>query len=92
MTTHTHPARIATSCSITQVVPPDAALSQAVLNFDSYPDSALMSINDSGTIARRSRASIYRDHDAGFLPFVKIGRSTRIRAGDLRRYIAGGVQ
>ena len=56
-------------------------------NFDQAPDSALVSLNDAGSIASRSRASLYRDNKAGRLPFVKVGGSTRIRVGDLRRLI-----
>ena len=56
-------------------------------NFDQAPDSALLSLNDAGVIAERSRASFYRDNKAGRLPFVKVGGSTRIRVGDLRRLI-----
>lgn len=59
----------------------------AIEHFDKAPDSALMDIRTACTIASRSRASIYRHHHAGELPFIKLGKSTRIRVGDLRRLI-----
>ena len=59
----------------------------AVRQFDTYPDSALLSIADASIIAGRSRASIYRHFKAGELTLVKIGESTRVRAGELRRLI-----
>lgn len=67
-------------------------LSPAVALFDSYPDAACVSINDAVVISGRSRASIYRDHDAGRLPFVKFCKSTRIKVGDLRKYLTGGAK
>lgn len=57
--------------------------------FDSAPETALVSLRDAGSLIDRSRASLYRDHKAGLLPFVKVGKSTRIRVGDLRRFIEG---
>ena len=60
-----------------------------VQQFDHAADSALVSINDAGAIASRSRASLYRDNKAGRLPFVKICGSTRIRVSDLRKLIGG---
>ena len=66
-------------------------LSPAVELFDRYPDAACLTINEAVSIAGRSRASIYRDHDAGLLPFVKLGKSTRFRVGDLRKYLGGNA-
>lgn len=61
---------------------------QAVVeNFDRAPDTALVSLGAASIIASRSRASLYRDHRAGILPFQKIGSSTRIRVADLRKLI-----
>lgn len=60
-----------------------------ITNFDQAPDSALVSLNDAGSIASRSRASLYRDNKAGRLPFVKVCGSTRIRVSDLRKLISG---
>ena len=59
----------------------------AVRDFDSAPDSLLLSIGDSSVLSGRSRASIYRHFDKGELTPVKVGHSTRIRAGELRRLI-----
>lgn len=92
MPRHIHQTQIASGIGNTQVLPQAATVSTAVLNFDRYPDTAFVSIKDVVAIAGRSRASIYRDHDAGLLPFVKLGASTRIKVGDLRRYMAGEVR
>lgn len=59
----------------------------AVQQFDTSPDSALLSITDAGIIAGRSRASIYRHFKNGSLTLVKVGNSSRIRVGELRRLI-----
>ncbi len=59
----------------------------AVQHFDTYPDSALLSINDAGIISGRSRASVYRHLKSGELTLIKVGNSTRIRVGELRRLI-----
>lgn len=59
-----------------------------IRDFDAAPDSMLIEIPTACVISRRSRASIYRDVKAGKLPYVKVGHSTRIRVGDLRRYIS----
>lgn len=60
---------------------------EVVKNFDEAPDSMLVSIPSAILLAGRSRASIYRHIKAGELSAVKIGHSTRIRVGDLRRLI-----
>ena len=36
-----------------------------------------------------SRATVYREHDAGRLTFVKVGRATRIPAADADTWAAG---
>lgn len=59
----------------------------AITQFDSAPDSMLLDIPTAGVIARRARASFYRDFKAGRLTMVKVGNSTRIKVGDLRRLI-----
>lgn len=60
----------------------------AVQQFDTASDSALLTLIDAGIIAGgRSRASFYRHFKAGELTPVKIGSSTRIRVGELRRLI-----
>lgn len=61
--------------------------SAAVQCFDHAPDSQLIDINSAGAIAGRSRASIYRHFKAGELTPIKIGNSTRIKVGELRRLI-----
>ena len=66
-------------------------LPPAVLHFDKMPDTACVTVNEVVQISHRSRASLYRDHDAGLLPFMKLGKSTRIRVGDLRKYLSGEV-
>lgn len=63
------------------------SLSDAVKQFDEAPDSMLVDITTAGTISKRSRASIYRHFKAGELTPVKVGFSTRIRVGELRRLI-----
>lgn len=62
-------------------------LSTAVREFDDFPDSALVSIAAAGTVATRSRTSIYRHFRAGDLTPIKVGSSTRVRVGDLRRLL-----
>lgn len=62
-------------------------LFNAVQQFDSCPDSMLIDIPVACTLASRSRASIYRHFNSGDLTPVKVGNSTRIRVGDLRRLI-----
>jgi hypothetical protein len=59
----------------------------AVENLDTLADGALLSLNDVSSILQRSRCSIYRDIRAGRLALVKIGTSSRVRVGDLRRLI-----
>ena len=56
-------------------------------NFNDAPDAMLIDIGTAGAIAGRSRASLYRHFKAGELTLVKVGNSTRIRVGDLRRLI-----
>ncbi len=61
--------------------------STAVQQFDTSPNSALLDITAAGTIAGRSRASIYRHFKSGELTMIKVGNSTRIRVGELRKLI-----
>ncbi len=56
-------------------------------HFDQAPDSMLVDISTACTITNRSRASIYRHFKSGDLEPVKVGCSTRIRVGGLRRLI-----
>jgi len=62
-------------------------LPAAVLQFDQTPNCALVTLATACRIASRSRASFYRDASAGRIQFIKIGNSTRIRVGDLRKLI-----
>lgn len=64
-------------------------LSKAVESFDSLPDSALLTLRDASQICQRSRASLYRDVKNGALNLLKVGCTTRVRAGELRRFIGG---
>ncbi len=59
----------------------------AVSQFDAAPDAMLLDIPTACAITSRSRASIYRHFTAGDLTPVKVGNSTRIKVGDLRRLI-----
>lgn len=67
--------------------PENSSLPAAVRNFDDAPESMLVDLHAAGIIASRSRVSLYRDARAGRIQLVKVGRSTRIRVGDLRRLI-----
>ena len=62
-------------------------ISQAVQQFDEFPDSAAIPIADASAVSGRSRASIYRHFKAGELSLIKIGNSTRVRVGELRKLI-----
>lgn len=55
--------------------------------FDELPASALVDLGSAGLICHRSRASVYRHIKAGDLELIKVGNSSRIRVGDLRRLI-----
>lgn len=59
----------------------------AILQFDSAPDSMLVDIPTAMVIINRSRASLYRDFKAGRLTTVKVGNSRRIQVGGIRRMI-----
>lgn len=65
-------------------------VSLAVENFDRLPDSALLPITDAVTVCGRSRSSVYRHAEAGELHLIKVGNSTRVRVGELRRLM--GIQ
>ena len=62
----------------------------AIRNFDHCPDAMLVSIPETAAVISRSRASIYRHFEKGELSPVKIGNSTRIRVGEIRRLIGLG--
>ncbi len=59
--------------------------------FDQAPDSALVDIPVACAISHRSRASIYRHFKAGDLNPIKVGNSTRIKVGELRRLIGAST-
>lgn len=59
----------------------------AVQQFDNCPDTMLVDIPVACTVTSRSRASIYRHFNAGDLTPIKVGNSTRIKVGELRRLI-----
>lgn len=64
-----------------------ATVPVAVREFDSLPDSCLLDMHCAGLISARSRASLNRHFDCGELTRVKLGGSTRVRVGELRRLI-----
>lgn len=68
-----------------------ATLSKTVESFDSLPDSALLTLKDASQICQRSRASLYRDSKTGALRLLKVGCTTRVRAGELRRFIGSAA-
>lgn len=68
-----------------------ATLPKAVQGFDTLPDNALLTLNDASLICQRSRATLYRDAKNGALALLKVGFTTRIRAGELRRFIGGAA-
>jgi hypothetical protein len=51
------------------------------------PDQAVVDLNNARAISGRSRASLYRHFRAGDLTLIKVGNSTRVRVGELRRLI-----
>jgi hypothetical protein len=61
-------------------------------HFDQVADSMLVDISTACTITKRSRASIYRHFKSGDLNMVKVGNSTRIKVGDLRRLIGASTE
>lgn len=62
-------------------------------SFDELPDTALVDVHTITALAKRSRASLWRDVRAGRLPKpVAIGPQTRRwRVADVRAYLKGGV-
>lgn len=59
----------------------------AVQQFDTAPATAVINIKAACLISGRSRSSIYRHFKAGELTPIRVGSSTRIRVGELRRLI-----
>ena len=66
-----------------------AIIPDTVRYFDSLPDTALVDINAGEILTGRSRASIYRHFQSGDLTLIKIGNSSRLRVGELRRLMGG---
>jgi len=62
-------------------------------SFDGLPDTALVDVHTITALAKRSRASLWRDVKAGRLPQpVAIGPKTRRwRVEDVRAYLKGGA-
>jgi predicted DNA-binding transcriptional regulator AlpA len=65
----------------------NTSITPAVQQFDTLSPSILLSIAEASAVSGRSRASIYRHFKAGELSQIKIGNSTRVRVGELRRLI-----
>lgn len=65
----------------------NTSFTPAVQQFDSLSPSILLSIPEASAVSGRSRSSIYRHFKAGELSQIKIGNSTRVRVGELRKLI-----
>ncbi len=65
----------------------NTSITPAVQQFDTLSPSILLSIAEASAVSGRSRASIYRHFRAGELSQIKIGNSTRVRVGELRKLI-----
>lgn len=79
--TDSAPVRVANPSTTTAAAP------AAVQQFDTLADSVVVSLTDASAVSGRSRASLYRHFKAGELTLVKIGHSTRVRVGELRKLI-----
>lgn len=64
-----------------------------LLSFDDLPDAALVDVYTITALAKRSRASVWRDVKAGRLPQpIAIGpQARRWRVADVRAYLNGGA-
>ena len=62
-----------------------------ISNFDSLPDSALLSVKELIALSGRSRTSLWRDVQRGFLGTpIKVGKaSTRWNVAQVRAYLTG---
>lgn len=63
------------------------SISLTAQRFDTLADSVVVSLAEAGAVSGRSRASLYRHFKAGELSLIKVGNSTRIRVGELRKLI-----
>lgn len=61
---------------------------EPVRHFDDLPDSALVTIRTTEIMLGRSRASIYRDFQSGHLTLRKVGDSSRVTVGEIRKRAA----
>jgi len=59
-------------------------------NFERFPDTALLSLEESSGIALRSVRSFRDDIRSGRIKSTKIQSQTRIEAGELRRFLREG--
>jgi excisionase family DNA binding protein len=60
---------------------------------DEHPDPLeLLTIADVMALSKLSRASVYREIDAGRLRVVKLGRSIRIPRAEFERWIASSME
>lgn len=73
-------------------LPGDSAAIIRIQHFDTLPDSALLSVSEVMALTGFSMTSVYRRFYDGTLDRLKLGRSTRIRVGQLRQMLAGGAQ
>ena len=62
-----------------------------ISNFDNLPDSALLSVKELIALSGRSRTSLWRDVQRGFLGTpIKVGKaSTRWNVAQVRAYLTG---
>ena len=62
-----------------------------ISNFDNLPDAALISIKELMALSGRSRTSLWRDVQRGFLGTpIKVGKaSTRWNVAQVRAYLTG---
>lgn len=71
-------------------MPNPATQPRPPVNLDALPDSHLLDDIDAGAVldASPGTLSVWRSTGRYNLPFVKIGRKVRYRAGDLRAFLA----
>lgn len=62
-------------------------ITPAVQHFHTLSPAVLVTIPEAMDVAKRSRSSLYRHVKAGELTLVKVGRSSRVRVGELRQLI-----
>ena len=61
-------------------------------NFDKFPDSARLLLEECADIAQRSVRSLRYDIQSGRLRAEKVAAQIRVTAGELRRFLAGGTK